>query len=123
MLRRAMFGMVAVMALVCVSSGVASAHGPYAGGCGSNYGYSGYAYNVSRPRVYVARPQVYLSQPIVGSGRSCYSHQRVISPSYGYSGYGGYSNYVGGYGGMPYGGGYGSGLSYSQPGFGFYIAR
>ena len=103
MLRKSIFGMLAIAGLLMVSAGTASAHGHYGHhyGYGGGYGYRGgyrpgYVYGGYAPRVVVA------------------------PPAYGY-GYG--YPAVGGYGcGVAPGYGYpAAGVGVSTPGFGFYV--
>lgn len=111
MLRRTMLRAVAVIGMLGLVVGSASAHGPRVvvrGGHGG-YGHVGHHY-VQRPYVHVHRQPVY------------------VTPSYGY---GMSSCSQGGYGGSPYGGGYyggygssyGGGIGYSSPSFGIYYSR
>ena len=101
MFRKAILGIVAVMSLMVVSSGTASAY--YRGGYhGYRYGYRGTIGPVYR-RGYIA-PPVYVAPPV----------------AYGYPGVGGYGYGYGGYA-PGYGYGYGPGVGISTPGFGMYV--
>lgn len=104
MFRKTILGIVAVMGLMAVSTGTASAnyrHGYYGG---YRYGYRGPIGPAYR-RGYIA-PPVYVAPPV----------------AYGYPGVGGYGYGYGGYAAPGYGYGYGGpGLGVSTPGFGFYV--
>lgn len=104
MLRKAMFGMMAIVGLIAISTGTASA-----------YGYNGHNHNWNnyhgyRPGAAYGRyaPRVVVNPPLYGNGCR-------ITPGYGYGGYG--AGYGAGYGGYGYGT---PGVTVNTPGFGFY---
>ena len=104
MLRKSFFGLLAVVGLVTMTAGTASAN-PYGYGYGYGHGHHHHHrpyYGGYRPPVYVAPPVPVYGPPVVG-GYGC-------RPGYG-NGYG----YGPGYGyGQP-------GVGVTTPGFGFYV--
>lgn len=100
MLRKSLFGMLAVVGLIAMTGATASAHGPGYGGYGYGHRhyrpYGGYGYGY-RPPVVVAPAPVYVP-PVVG-GYGC-RHGYGYGPGYGYA--------------QP-------GIGVSTPGFGFYV--
>ncbi len=102
MLRKSILGVLAMVVLLVVTTGTASAHG-YHHGCGGyrgGYGYGyrgGYGYGYA-PRVYVAPAPVYGYPAVGGYGYG-------VQPGYGYGAYG-----------------YGQpGIGVTTPGFGMYV--